>query len=77
MKFKKNNILKRIIYKNKLLFNFSKVINLTIYILLKPLFRISKLIQLKFTRTSLMRDWDFNETNYIFRTDIDIIARVK
>ena len=61
MKFKKANILKRIIYKNKILFNFSKIINLIIYILLKPLFKASKFIQLKFTRTSLMRNWDFNE----------------
>ena len=61
MKFKKTNILKSIIYRNKLLFNFSKVINLIIFILLKPLFRVSKFIQLRYTKTSLMRQWDFNK----------------
>ena len=68
MKFKKANILKRIIYKNKILFNFSKIINLIIYILLKPLFRVSKFIQLKYAKTSLMREWDFNKKEDNFFT---------
>ena len=75
MKFKKTNILKRIIYRNKILFNFSKVINLIIYILLKPLFRVSKIIQLTYAKTSLMREWDFNkkEDNF-FKQEINFYS---
>lgn len=75
MKFKKTNILKRIIHRNKILFNFSKVINLIFYILLKPLFRVSKFIQLIYTKTTLMRHWDFKKKNeHFFMQEINFFS---
>jgi len=55
----KKNLLKRIVLKNRLTKETSKIINYILYLLLKPLFLLSIKIQNLYVKISINKDWMF------------------